>query len=127
VAALYLLGKICPRAQSLGVIPLLWRVPILARLKQPYHIQRLPWSEVHARAKTAALGAGCDMILDISATSRAPTVPLYFTQPIYQLYYSLVYSNTTGVFSSTKYTRSSKNITNYKICGVDSYNYGVLE
>ncbi|HQV80579.1 MAG: transporter substrate-binding domain-containing protein [Agitococcus sp.] len=96
---------------------------VLARLNQPYDIQRLPWSEVHTRAKTAALGAGCDMILDISATLERQQY-LYFTQPIYQLYYSLVYSK--QIFSILNIPES-KNIKNYKICGVDSYNYGVLE
>lgn len=91
---------------------------ILTRLKQPYHIERLPWSEVHARAKNT----GCDMILDISATLERQQY-LYFTQPIYQLYYSLVYNK--QAFGSSNMP-SSKNITNYKICGVDSYNYGVL-
>jgi hypothetical protein len=28
---------------------------ILTRLKQPYHIERLPWSEVHTRAKNYRL------------------------------------------------------------------------
>ena len=92
---------------------------ILTRLKQPYRIELLPWSEVHARAKST----GCDMVLDISATLERQEY-LYFTQPIYQLYYSLVYN--TQTFNASNMP-SSKHIKNYNICGVDSYNYGILD
>lgn len=95
---------------------------ILTRLHEPYQIRRLAWPEVHTRAQQENIDAGCDMILDISATFDRQKY-LYFTQPIYQLYYSLVYSKKSF---NTANLPSAQNIQHYKICGVKSYNYGVL-
>ena len=96
---------------------------MLTGLKQDYHIQRLPWTEVHQLAQSTSLNAGCDMILDISATFERQQY-LFFTQPTYQLYYSLVYSKKRF---TTQNIPTAQYIKNYKICGVKSYNYGVLD
>ncbi len=96
---------------------------MLTRLKQDYRIQRLPWTEVHQRAQSTNLNAGCDVILDISATLERQQY-LFFTEPIYQLYYSLVYSKKRY---SIQNLPTAQYIKNYKICGVKGYNYGVLD
>lgn len=93
---------------------------ILNGLKLDYEFLRLPWSEVHQRAKAYQLNQKCDMILDVSLTPERETY-LYFSQPLYQLKYSLVYDS-----RRIKQPKLYASIKDNQFCGVVGYNYGVL-
>ena len=93
---------------------------ILAYLKLDYSFVRLPWSEVHQRAKSYQKNSQCDMILDVSLTPERQTY-LYFSQPLYQLKYSLVYNNQRADLANLGQTIKTR-----QFCGVNGYNYGLL-
>lgn len=96
---------------------------LLARLNINYTITPLPWTEVHRRAQLPDADAGCDMILDVSFTPERERY-LRFTQPLYQLHYSLVYS--ARRFPQGLPVKSIKDVGQFRVCGVEGYNYGQL-
>lgn len=94
---------------------------ILTHLELDYEFVRLPWSDVHRRAKDYRPNLTCDLVLDVSLTPEREMY-LYFSQPLYQLKYSLVYDS--RHIKPLKINNSS--IKHHKFCGVIGYNYGVL-
>jgi len=93
---------------------------VLSYLRLDYEFIRLPWAEVHQRAKNYQKNAQCDMVLDVSLTPERQSY-LYFSQPLYQLKYSLVYDN-----GRVDVANLRQNIKTRQFCGVQGYNYGVL-
>lgn len=94
---------------------------ILTHLELDYEFVRLPWSDVHHRAKNYLPNLTCDLVLDVSLTPEREMY-LYFSQPLYQLKYSLVYDS--RHIKPFKINNSS--IKHHKFCGVTGYNYGIL-
>lgn len=88
-----------------------------------YDINRLPWTEVHERAQSKDRNKACDVILDVSLTSERQKY-LYFSRPIYQLHYALLFSKKR--FPDGISAKSLPEVSAYRVCGVESYNYGYL-
>jgi polar amino acid transport system substrate-binding protein len=88
-----------------------------------YDITSMPWTEVHKRAQNVDVQAGCDIVLDISLTSERQAY-LYFTNPIYQLHYALVYSSKR--FPQGLRVKTLADVNPFRVCGVEGYNYGYL-
>lgn len=96
---------------------------LLARLNINYTITALPWTEVHRRAQLPEANAGCDMILDVSFTPERERY-LRFTQPLYQLHYSLVYSSRR--YPKGLPVKTFKEVGGFRVCGVEGYNYAAF-
>jgi ABC-type amino acid transport substrate-binding protein len=88
-----------------------------------WRLVRLPWAEVHHRARSPDGDARCDLILDISATPERESY-LAFTDPIYKLRYSLMYDRKRFPGGSPLQRRAD--LKTWKTCGVKDYNYGAL-
>lgn len=88
-----------------------------------FDINRLPWTEVHERAQSKDRSQACDVILDVSLTSERQKY-LYFSRPIYQLHYAFLFSKKR--FPQGLQVKSLPDLNAYKVCGVESYNYGYL-
>ena len=95
----------------------------LQSLGQGFTIARLPWAEVHRRARSTTADERCDMVWDISATPEREEY-LYFTDPIYKLHYTLMYTQIR--FPRSAPIRQMTDLKGWKTCGVKDYNYGNL-
>lgn len=96
----------------------------LRRQGLQWQIKALPWTAVLASAQGAATGSGCELIWDISYTPERGRY-LHYSQPLYRLEYSLLYSR--EQFPQPPALATAKTLGQRRVCGVDGYNYGYLE
>lgn len=96
----------------------------LRRQGLQWQIKTLPWTAVLASAQGAAAGPGCELIWDISYTPERGRY-LHYSQPLYRLEYSLLYSR--QQFPQPPALATAKTLTTRRVCGVEGYNYGYLE
>lgn len=96
----------------------------LRRQGLPWQIKALPWTAVLAGAHGAPADPGCELIWDISYTPERGRY-LHYSQPLYRLEYSLLYSRQR--FPQPPTLATPKALTSRRLCGVEGYNYGYLE
>lgn len=95
----------------------------LNALGEEFRIHRLPWAMVHQKARSTVAAERCDLVWDISSTPERREY-LLFTDPIYKLHYTLMY--TQSRFPHSVPIRQMGDLKGWKTCGVKDYNYGNL-
>lgn len=97
---------------------------VFAHAGLPYEIKYLPWIRVQASLRNSDSAVPCEVTWDVAKVEGREKW-LYFSLPVYKTRAGLFFSrkNNPQPFSFSKVVQ----LLSYKICGISSYDYGILE